>query len=165
MNKYLVISIVILFSDLISAQDANVKAFVPNGDPIVRIFANVHSGLTQTDPSKAFEVRRAYLGYKYRLSEHFSTEIKVDIGSPEEISEDARLRRYAYFKTAALYWEKEKWTIRGGIYKLVSSDYIFEGLAPYPDDWFDDVRYQGAFGTFNWASGWTLLSQEGILVD
>ena len=53
----------------------------------------------------------------------------------------------------------------GGIYKLVSSDYVFVGLAPYPDDWFDDVRYQGAFGTFNWASGWTLLSQEGILVD
>jgi len=95
MNKYLVISIVMLFSDLISAQDATVKTFVPNGDPIVRIFANVHSGLTKTDPSKAFEVRRAYLGYKYRLSEHFTTEIKVDIGNPEEISEFARLRRYA----------------------------------------------------------------------
>ncbi len=39
----------------------------------------------------------------------------MDIGSPEEISEYARLRRYAYFKTAALYWEKGKWTIRGGI--------------------------------------------------
>lgn len=25
--------------------------------------------------------------------------------------------------------------------------------------------YTGTFGTFNWASGWTLLSQEGILVD
>ncbi|MHC4913679.1 MAG: porin, partial [Planctomycetota bacterium] len=39
----------------------------------------------------------------------------MDIGSPEEISEFARLRRYAYFKTAALYWEKENWTIKGGI--------------------------------------------------
>lgn len=115
MNKYLVICCLIFSSNFTSAQDATVKTFVPNGDPIVRIFANVHSGLTETDPSKAFEVRRAYLGYKYRLSEHFTTEIKVDIGSPEEISEFARLRRYAYFKTAALYWEKEKWTIRGGI--------------------------------------------------
>ena len=115
MNKYLVLCSLILSSSFISAQDATIKTFIPNGDPIVRIFANVHTGLTETDPSKAFEVRRAYMGYKYRLSKHFTTEIKVDIGSPEEISEFARLRRYAYFKTAALYWEKEKWTIRGGI--------------------------------------------------
>jgi hypothetical protein len=115
MNKFLLIYSLVLISNFISAQDATVKAFVPNGDPIVRIFANVHNGLTATDRSKAFEVRRAYLGYKYRLSENFSTEIKLDIGSPEEISEYARLRRYAYFKTAALYWEKEKWTIKGGI--------------------------------------------------
>jgi hypothetical protein len=53
----------------------------------------------------------------------------------------------------------------GGQYRLVASDYIFSGLAPYPDEWFDEVSYQGAFGTFNWASGWTLLSQEGILLD
>lgn len=115
MNKCLNLWFLALVANFISAQDAPVKSFLPNGDPIVRIFANVHIGLTETDPSKAFEVRRAYLGYKYRLSEYFATEIKVDIGSPEEISEYARLRRYAYFKTAALYWQKEKWTIRGGI--------------------------------------------------
>ena len=53
----------------------------------------------------------------------------------------------------------------GEQYRLVVGDYVFSGLAPYPDDWFDNVSYQGAFGTFNWASGWTLLSQEGILLD
>jgi len=42
---------------------------------------------------------------------------------------------------------------------------VHSGLTPYPDDWFDDVSYQGAFGTFNWASGWTLISQESILLD
>ena len=55
---------------------------------------------------------------------------------------------------------------REGVYRLIASDYIFEGLAPYPeDDWFDRVSHQGAFGTFNWASGWTLISQAGILLD
>jgi hypothetical protein len=53
----------------------------------------------------------------------------------------------------------------GGTYKLVTSNYIFTDLATYPDDWFDKVGYQGAFGTFNWASGWTLISQAGILAD
>jgi hypothetical protein len=115
MHKYFIICCFTLISIVGIAQVPNQQRFVPNGDPIIRIFANVHTGLTSTDPSKAFEVRRAYLGYRYQLSEHFTTEIKVDIGSPEEISEFARLRRYAYFKTAALYWEKAKWTIKGGI--------------------------------------------------
>jgi len=77
--------------------------------------------------------------------------------------QNARIREY--FSTEKNKVEDPGLIYTGGIYKLVSSDYVFEGLAPYPDDWFDDVRYQGAFGTFNWASGWTLLSQEGILVD
>jgi hypothetical protein len=97
----------------LTAQDA--ETAYPEGSPILRIFANVHSGLTDADPSRAFEVRRAYIGYKFKFDAHFSTELKLDIGSPEEISEFARLRRYAYFKTAALYWEKNRWTVRAGI--------------------------------------------------
>lgn len=29
-------------------------------------------------------------------------------------------------------------------------------MAPTSDTWFDDVTYKGAFGTTNWAQGWTL---------
>jgi hypothetical protein len=115
MHKYLIICCLALVPVPGISQVPSEQRFVPGGDPIIRIFANVHTGLTATDPSKAFEVRRAYLGYKYWFSDQFSTEIKMDIGSPEEISEFARLRRYAYFKTAALYWEKAKWAVKGGI--------------------------------------------------
>jgi hypothetical protein len=52
-----------------------------------------------------------------------------------------------------------------GAYRLIASDYVFEGLAEYPDEWFEQASFQGAFGTYNWASGWTLLSQVGILLD
>lgn len=41
----------------------------------------------------------------------------------------------------------------------------FDTLAEYPSEWFDDVPFKGAFGTFNWASGWTLLSQSGYQSD
>jgi hypothetical protein len=99
----------------VCSQDGAESPGSPKGTPIVRIFANVYSGLTDADPSRAFEVRRAYFGYKYRFDPHFSTEIKLDIGSPEEISEFARLRRYAYFKTAGLYWDNKKWTLKAGI--------------------------------------------------
>ena len=99
----------------VSAQEASQTESIPFGTPIIRIFANVHQGLSSGDQSKAFEARRVYLGYKADLNPNFSTEVKVDIGSPEEISEEAQLKRYAYFKNAALYWKKGMWNVRGGI--------------------------------------------------
>jgi hypothetical protein len=42
---------------------------------------------------------------------------------------------------------------------------VFNNLADYPDPWFEQVNYKGAFYTYNWASGWTLLSQSGYLKD
>ena len=97
----------------ISAQDQPVEPGYPSGTPILRIFANVHHELD--GPSKAFEVRRVYLGYKYNLNESYSIEVKVDIGSQDDIMVYTDLRRYAYFKTAALYWEKGMWNVRAGI--------------------------------------------------
>lgn len=111
----LIVCILIMQTTKLSAQERTGIPAFPQGVPIIKIFGNLHSGLSDADPSKAFEIRRAYIGYKYRLDPNFTTELKLDIGSPEEISEFARIRRYAYFKTAALYWEKNKWTIRTGI--------------------------------------------------
>ena len=83
-----------LLTMAVSAQEASQTESIPIGTPIIRIFANVHQGLSSGDQSKAFEARRVYLGYKADLSSNFSTEVKVDIGSPEEIFEGARLRRF-----------------------------------------------------------------------
>jgi len=41
----------------------------------------------------------------------------------------------------------------------------FSNLASIPSEWFDEVPFKGAFGTYNWASGWTLLSLSGYLSD
>ncbi len=103
------------FTVSLRAQENTTAPEYPQGSPILRIFANVYSGLTDADPSKAFEVRRAYIGYKYKFDPYFSTELKLDIGSADDLSEYSRIRRYAYFKTAALYWEKDKWTLKAGI--------------------------------------------------
>jgi hypothetical protein len=82
----------------------------------------------------------------------------IDLGE-----QNTRIREY--FSAEKNKVEDPGLNYTGGIYRLISGEYIFTGLAPYPDEWFDQVGYQGAFGTFNWASGWTLISQEGILVD
>ncbi len=110
----------------------------------LQLKSNVFFDVADNDTSAIFEV--------------YTESIGIDLGE-----QNARIREH-------LSKEKNKvedpgLIYTGGIYRLVSSDYVFTGLAPYPDDWFDHVGYQGAFGTFNWASGWTLISQEGILVD
>ena len=38
-----------------------------------------------------------------------------------------------------------------------------EGLAEPADGFFHDVDFVGAFGAVNWASGWTVISQNGLL--
>ncbi len=48
---------------------------------------------------------------------------------------------------------------------LIPSDYSFSNLAPYPSDWYDHVNFKGAFGTYNWISGWTLLSKDGYILE
>ncbi len=50
-------------------------------------------------------------------------------------------------------------------YRLVPHDIIFTELASYPSEWFDPVNFKGAFGTYNWATDWTLLSQSDLLKD
>ncbi|MEE4255999.1 MAG: hypothetical protein V2I47_03090 [Bacteroidales bacterium] len=50
-------------------------------------------------------------------------------------------------------------------YVLIPDDNVFDMLAPYPDPWFDEVSYKGAFYTYSWISGWTLLYEAGYILD
>jgi hypothetical protein len=40
-----------------------------------------------------------------------------------------------------------------------------DGAITLTDTWFDDVPYQGAFGTENWALGWTATDEYGFFGD
>lgn len=50
-------------------------------------------------------------------------------------------------------------------YELLPPSTEFENLAPYTSDWFEEVRYKGAFGSNNWIEGWTLLYESGYILD
>ena len=112
--KYLAL---ILFIFVIKKNEAQQNQPSPfeNGKPIGRVFANFYSGIGQGDNPSAFEVRKAYLGYKFDLSSDFSAKIQLDIGSPDDASEYSLLRRFAYFKDAYLQYQKGKIKIRFGI--------------------------------------------------
>jgi hypothetical protein len=67
-----------------------------------KIYSHFNYSLDPDNKSTAFEVKRAYFGYKRALDDHFVGEVKLDIGSVDDDSEYALIRRYAYFKNAYL---------------------------------------------------------------
>ncbi len=83
-----------------------------------RIYSNFNYGLNAPTRSTAFELTRAYFGYEMQISQHFSAEVKLDVGSPDDVSEFSRLRRYAYFKNAGVTYQHGALTAWGGLFDM-----------------------------------------------
>ena len=74
------------------------------GQPSVKIFSNFNYNLSDDENNhKAFEVNRAYLGYKYALSDEFSTKITFDVGK-----NDGGSAYTAFLKIASISWKANK---------------------------------------------------------
>jgi hypothetical protein len=78
------------------------------GQVNVKIYTHFNTSLGGMVPGTAFEVKRAYFGYQRSFGTYFSSEIKLDIGSPDDVSEFSLIRRYTYFKNAYVSFEKGK---------------------------------------------------------
>lgn len=95
------------------------KSFNPSGRPFAVIYANFHQGLTDAaSDESAFELVRGYLGYEYTFTPEFYAKVNLDIGSPEDLSEYAKSRRYAYFKNAYLRYTHDKLQVEFGLISL-----------------------------------------------
>jgi hypothetical protein len=88
----------------LSAQEESPEP--PPGTVSAKIYTHFNYSLEPGNHSTTFEVKRAYFGYKRVLDEHFSAEVKLDIGSIDDDSEFALIRRYTYFKNAYLSYSK-----------------------------------------------------------
>lgn len=88
----------LLFFGLVHAQDTIPDP--PPGNVSAKIYTHFNYSLNPDNPGTAFEVKRAYFGYQRNLDDHFSGEVKLDIGSVDDESEFSLIRRYAYFKNA-----------------------------------------------------------------
>jgi len=113
----IVLSVIVFAVLPLRAQQQNENPFA-NGEPIGVVFSNFYTGVNQGDNPSAFEVRRAYLGYKFDIHEHYSAKIELDIGSPDDVSQYSLLRRFAYFKEANLQYTRGRFTAKFGIIPL-----------------------------------------------
>jgi len=107
----------ILFSGISQAQEE----FKPSGSPFAKIYFNYHTDLSGN--GNAFEIQRAYFGYKYKMSEAFSGHITLDVGSPEvdindSVTVGTSLEMTAYLKTAAVAYSQGNLKVEAGLIGL-----------------------------------------------
>jgi hypothetical protein len=87
-----------------------------NGRVYGKLYSNFHASFIESrEDQSAFEVQRAYLGYKHNLDAHFNLNLLLDIGSPEQNSPYDLLKRYAYFKKAELSYQHNDLSINFGL--------------------------------------------------
>ncbi|HER08146.1 MAG TPA: porin [Bacteroides sp.] len=90
-----------------------------HGEVSARIHTHFNWSLNRQDPSTTFEVKRAYFGYSRQLDQHFSGEVKLDIGSPDDVSEYSLIRRYTYFKNAYIAYSNGKFKSWFGLFDML----------------------------------------------
>jgi hypothetical protein len=106
---YPVIILFLTFSGLRSQTIDN------QGKPIAEIFTDFHYSLGKSGKTTGFGVNRAFLGYNYIADENFSATLKIEIGTPEDLAEGSKPRRYAYYREASVNYSKDKLSITLGI--------------------------------------------------
>lgn len=53
--------------------------------------------------------------------------------------------------------------ISGDYFDILPKGNVYDQLAPLPDNWFDLTVFKGAFYTYSWIEGWTMLNQAGYV--
>ena len=113
------------------------------GSPHAKIFSNFNFDI-DSDPqyaSRGFEIKRAYLGYKYNLSDDFSTKITFDVGK-----NGAGSNYTAFLKIASLSWQaSEKLNLSFGM--IGTKNFKFMENA-----WGKRYIYKSFMDENNWAS-------------
>ncbi len=129
-------------SSPLAAQDTT--RFKPTGTPIITLFANFHNEFTPHGPGQAgFSLTRVYLGYKYAFHRNFTAAVKLDIGSPDDISIRSSMKRYAYFKNAYLEYHNARFQWAFGLVstKMFKLSEKYWGHRYIAKPYLDEFRY------------------------
>jgi hypothetical protein len=118
MKQFSALLILLSIFSRVSGQDSIPEEPKP-GIVSARIYTHFNVGFNPDKWSTAFEVKRAYFGYKRDLDQHFSAEVKLDIGSIDDESEFSLIRRYTYFKNAYVSYKTGRITSWFGLMDML----------------------------------------------
>ena len=146
------LTVLILSILIISSVNAQITK-IP-GKPIAEIFTDFHYTPGDTTKYTGFGINRAHLGYSYTPEGNFSSEIIVNIGTPEDLAPGSVPKRYAYFREAAITYKKDKLTVNFGIV----STRTFDFQQGYWGKRYLNPEFQAAYG-------YGSVADLGVVVD
>jgi hypothetical protein len=106
-TKIFLISLLIISSTVFAQSDD----FVPNGKPVLRIFSNAHTTITDGNSASEFELLRVYLGYEHNFSKNLYAKANLDIGNPGV----GKHQMAAYVKNAYLRYRTNNFNVEFGM--------------------------------------------------
>lgn len=113
--KILGISLILFVQGHLWAKGQDEEKKYPITKPIVKVYGNYHFGLNEFSKENAFELTRAYLGFRSEVSNHISFKTNLDFGKPLS---DSKYDYVAYLKTAELKYHKGKFQLSAGLIGL-----------------------------------------------
>lgn len=107
--------LVFLFFYAFCFQSTKGQTSVLQGKAIAEIFTDFHYIINDSTKLTGFDLNRAFLGYKFLPGGDFYSTIILNIGTPLDLAQGSRPKRYSYFREASITYTKEKLTISFGI--------------------------------------------------
>lgn len=110
--KKLTIGTMMLSALMLGGATAHAQQEEGHGSPILTVFGDAGVGVKDGDLSSlGFNLERAYLGYQFKLNEHWKAKVVYDMGK----GDDASLQRLGYVKNAEVDFAKGRWAVNMGL--------------------------------------------------
>ncbi|WP_430809597.1 MULTISPECIES: hypothetical protein [unclassified Carboxylicivirga] len=162
--------LIILFSIQTLVLSQENTPFKAHGELEGRLFLNFNADIVGDEHDKAFELKRAYLGYRYQITPQWRAHLRVDVGGSEFVIEDAQ-GQYVFFKTAAVYYEQDQWFAAFGLHdtyqfkpqeRLWGKRYILPSMLDRQKfDFSADIGASGSYRGNNFTIDMALFNGEG----
>lgn len=96
---------------MVMAQSAAHDDFQPHGKAHVQVFSHLTYWLSDFKGKTSFDISRAYLGYEYAFSRHFSSKVIFDAGNPDT----SGIQLNTVLKNAYLQYSGDNLKLRFGV--------------------------------------------------
>ena len=127
-----------IFIEFVEGSESSYSQFLEDDLQLVN---NIFNDLGTNDPDSVFRVDAATW---------------IDISQQQEVLSKAFIDEGNVISDPGVYAYDQYYT-------LLPSGNVYDNLAPIPGPWFDETIYKGAFYTYLWISGWTLLYESGLV--
>lgn len=108
---------------LIVSSVAHVYANKGEGDAVITIFSDFHSGFCSLNNDRGFGLERAYIGYGYKLPQNLEIKAVMDFGMSDDVNDSHRI---GFIKNAFLKWKTGGLTLSGGM--ISTTQFKFQEL-------------------------------------